>query len=198
MRLIFFYLFLSACSHRTIVCNDEVPPNGKPSVLVIGDSVSIGYTPYVRMNLPDYEIVHNRCNAMDSNNGVEWIDVWLRQREKWQAVTFNHGIWDVVRTNTPIPTYKDNLRYIGKKLLALHVSIVFFTTTQINEPSDRDVYNAAAREVMNELGIPVSDLGAFSDTMVGLHLPGDPLHWTPEGSEALGDFVTDTLNTMLH
>lgn len=197
-KMIFSLLFLvlTSCagSNSTPVVSD---------VLIIGDSVSIAYTPYAQKELPDLKIVHNYDNARNSDHGVNMIDTWLNQSPTWKLVTFNHGIWDMSDSwLVSIPQYKKNLRAIGLKIKARSEKVIFFTTTHIpvNEPytQGRNVadLNNAAIEVMNEIGIPVYDLNAVSNTITHLHRNGpaqDDVHWDPAGSEILGKFVADSI-----
>lgn len=199
MQILTLALMVTACAKKddTEACMKSSTPNGKPAILVIGDSISIGYTPYVASAFPDYEIVHNFCNAQGSANGREKIDIWIAQRPKWEAITWNHGMWDVIKYFTPIETYKENLRAEGAKLLAVGVPVVFFTTTDAPGFFKRDDYNQAAIEVMAELSIPVADLGSVSEGIMALHVTPSDVHWNAEGSEVLADFVVQTLQSML-
>ena len=50
----------------------------QPNVLIIGDSISLGYTPHViRMMQGKARVVHNRGNAQHTGTGLKKIDNWL-------------------------------------------------------------------------------------------------------------------------
>jgi hypothetical protein len=52
----------------------------KTKILIIGDSISLGYTPFVKKMLEDKAIVsHNKGNAQDSGYGLENIESWIQE-----------------------------------------------------------------------------------------------------------------------
>jgi hypothetical protein len=66
-----------------------------PRVLIIGDSISIGYTPAVQRHLDGVaEVIHapgnNAYSAFGLANASEWVG-----HGGWNVIYFNHGIWDV-------------------------------------------------------------------------------------------------------
>ena len=66
-----------------------------PLILIIGDSISIGYTPYVQeMFQGRAEVVHHKGNAQHTGTGLEKIDEWLGN-ESWDLIHFNWGLWDL-------------------------------------------------------------------------------------------------------
>jgi len=67
----------------------------KPSVLIIGDSISIGYTPFVKEELANKaEVFHNPGNAQHTGTGLKKIDEWIGE-ENWDIIQFNWGLWDL-------------------------------------------------------------------------------------------------------
>lgn len=65
-----------------------------PRVLLIGDSISMGYTDDVREMLKGIANVHRPpLNCMYSAYVAENIEKWLA-KGKWDVVHFNAGIWD--------------------------------------------------------------------------------------------------------
>jgi len=142
---------------------------------------------------------------MGSANGRRVIDTILSQRPVWSVVVFNHGAWDIpARDGTSAPQatslteYVENLRVIGARMLLKSDRVVFVTTTEVSAPftgfnnADVAAYNAAAVQVMGELGIEVLDLNAVSSGITGLH--SDGLHWTDAGSQVLSQSIVNYLN----
>src|SRR6266540_1933513 len=162
-------LLLMACGHTKekdpYPCdNVNTVDDARPDILVIGDSISIGYTPFVQAALPGYDVSHNYCNAMDSKNGVNKIDLWLSQRPSWGAITFNHGLWDVASwIRTSDSNYRANLTSLARKIKASTTKPLFILTTEIpiNTPYRSNAraleLNAIALDVMNTEGVPVLD-----------------------------------------
>ena len=62
---------------------------GLPRVLLIGDSISIGYTVTVRKELAGLANVHRIPeNGADTANGLKKIDAWLGD-SRWDVIHFN-------------------------------------------------------------------------------------------------------------
>ncbi len=174
----------------------------KPGVLIIGDSISFGYTPFVKSTITSADIVHTFCNAETSTHGVHWIDRWLAYRDHWSVVTLNHGLWDVP-AGTPLSDYSYNLHYEVLKIQAHADHVIFFTTTAVApgytifSNSDIDIYNAAAVDVMNSLGVQVVDLNAVSKTIPELHIDPTNVHFLPLGYKTLADTVSPSIQGLL-
>src|SRR5689334_20865727 len=65
---------------------------GLPRVLLIGDSISIGYTVTVRRELAGKaNVLRIPENGADTANGLKKIDEWLGQ-SKWDVIHFNWGL----------------------------------------------------------------------------------------------------------
>ncbi len=68
---------------------------GLPRVLLIGDSISIGYTLKVRDLLKDQANVHRiSTNGGATDFGLEKIKSWLGD-SKWEVIHFNWGLHDI-------------------------------------------------------------------------------------------------------
>src|SRR5512133_119554 len=71
----------------------DVP--GLPRVLLIGDSISMGYTLPVRTLLAGKANVHRPPeNCGDTARGVKSLDKWLGDG-KWDVIHFNFGLHDL-------------------------------------------------------------------------------------------------------
>lgn len=169
---------------------------GLPNVLIIGDSISIGYTPHVRPQV-SANVIHNLCNAQRSSDGLRRIDSWLAQRDHWDLVTFNHGIWDITETQTP-ENYYFNLKEIGKKIQAKSAKVIFFSTTVLPnvDPARFSAFRNAAAQAMSELGIQVYDLETFSQSIINLQ-NADKVHFYGQGDKELSNFVAQAINQNL-
>ena len=181
-----------------------------PRVLLIGDSISIGYTPHVTERLSGMlEVEHHPGNAGHTGNGLARLGEWLGE-EEWDVIHFNFGLHDLcwrtpgksdknkesgVLTSSPA-RYRENLTEITRRLAETGAQLVFATTTPVPEgepgryAGDARRYNAVAREVMAEAGVPVNDLfalvaGRMEELARG---PGD-VHFGEEGNVLLGEQV---------
>lgn len=131
-----------------------VPDPKLPNVLILGDSISIGYTLDVRSMLAGKANVYHPLSAEGNNaencsgttKGVESISRWLGNR-KWDVIHFNFGLHDlkhVARAGEDTATsnaedprqasveqYRQNLEPIVKTLRATGARLVFATTTPV-------------------------------------------------------------------
>lgn len=182
---------------------------GLPRVLLIGDSISMGYTLPVRRLLEGKANVHRiPANGGPSKNIVNY-DKWLAQG-KWDVIHFNHGIHDLKhmpdgKRQVEPADYEKNLREIVARLKQTGAKLIFATTTPIPPPplkpertfGDVKEYNVIATRVMKELGVPVNDLyGWMLPEFERYHKPSD-LHYTDEGSDFLGKKVAAEIGAML-
>lgn len=186
----------------------DVP--GLPRVLIIGDSISMGYTQPVRKLLEGKANLHRiPQNGGPSKQGVAKIDAWLGTG-KWDVIHFNHGIHDAKvmpdgKHQGELPEYEANLRTIVAKLKATGAKLIFALTTPI-PPSplkggrnfgDEKQYNAVATKVMTENGIAINDLHSYMlPRFKELQLPDD-LHYKPEGYDFLAARVAEAITTAL-
>jgi lysophospholipase L1-like esterase len=186
-----------------------------PRVMLIGDSISIGYTPFVRKQLCGVVEVHRPPeNCGSSGQGVAalntWFDAAAQGAERWDCVHWNFGIHDIKcpqrdgQNATPLEVYKENLREILRRLRPLAKQIIWCSTTLSPEsasgapPEDFTRYNEVARSIMEEAGgVRVNDLWAFSlPRLAALQLP-DNSHFSPEGSRTLATQVVAAIKQAL-
>jgi len=178
-----------------------------PTLLIVGDSISIGYTPHLAELLAGrFRVIHHPGNATDSNN----LDVnppeYLAARPDAAWVQFNCGLHDIKRhpelthTQVPLPVYRRNLDAIIESLQAAPVRPIWASTTPVlddrhraKKPFDRresDVtkYNAAAAEIMRAHDIPINDLheAAVAGGIEQL-LADDGVHFTEAGYRLLAE-----------
>jgi lysophospholipase L1-like esterase len=168
-----------------------------PRVLLIGDSISRGYTLAVREKLAGKANVHRapaNCGAVGL--GLRKLDVWLGDGD-WDVIHFNFGIHDQA---TPVAKYSRQLELLVRRLKKTGATLVWASTTPIpGNPakgvSDNSIValNAAAAKIMAEHGIAVDDLySAIAPHTDQLRLPGD-VHYVEEGYQFLGSCVAESL-----
>jgi len=187
-----------------------------PRVLIIGDSISIGYTPAVRKMLEGKAVViHNPGNAGHTGRGLEQIDAWLGKGH-WDVIHFNWGLWDLAYrpggskgrgldkkqgTQTWSPTeYEDHLRRLVKRLEATGAKLIWASTTPVPEGEPGRIvgddlkYNAVAAKIMQERGITINDLHAhIRPRAAEFHTAKGNVHFTPAGSEYLARKVAESV-----
>ncbi|MBL7140399.1 MAG: SGNH/GDSL hydrolase family protein [Planctomycetes bacterium] len=187
---------------------EDVP--GLPRVLLIGDSISMGYTPPVRELLKGKANVrHPPVNCGPTTLGVAQLDAWLGEK-KWDVIHFNFGLHDLKYINdkgalvavadghqqVPIDQYRKNLEEIVTRLKKTGAALIWASTTPVPEGAagrvkgDAARYNAVAAEVMKKHGVTVNDLYGFALERLDKIQQPKNVHFTPEGSKALAELVT--------
>ena len=181
-----------------------------PKILIIGDSISIGYTPFVAELLKRKTIVvHNPGNARDTEYGLANLTQWL-QMEDWGLVHFNWGLWDLRHddglespSRVPLPQYKKNLSDLVARLKASEAKLIWATTTGVPAGAARRIpgteieYNQVAAEIMEKNSIPTNDLYALMRADLGKYQIPANVHFYSNGSQAMGIQVANTLLTAL-
>ncbi len=192
-----------------------------PRVLIIGDSISLGYTRLVRERMEKTAVItHNPGNAKHSRYGVTSLDAWLKSGT-WDVIHFNWGLWDLCyrhpdsksqghrdKVNGTIETsledYRKNLDTLVLRLKETQAELIWASTTIVpageagRRVGDDVAYNAVAKKVMAKHGVVINDLHALTkgfakELFVG---PGD-VHYKKAGSEKLADQVTQSILTGL-
>jgi hypothetical protein len=172
-----------------------------PRILLIGDSVSRGYTLPTRAALAGVANVHRApANCGPTLAGLKNLDVWLGEG-KWDVIHFNFGIHDRA---TPPADYVKRLEEIVARLEKTGAKLVWASTTPIpDNPAQKQTArsivdrNALAAEIMRKHGIPVDDLfAAITPRLATLQNPND-VHFTAAGYDFLGAQVAAALRSAL-
>ena len=136
IRSLALFLFAGACFGQPNPAFREVQDvPGLPRVLLIGDSISIGYTEPVRVELTNKANVHRIPeNGAATIVGVKNIDNWLGS-SKWDVIHFNFGLHDLRlddgKHQVPLPDYETNLRTIVQRLQKTGARLIWATTTPV-------------------------------------------------------------------
>ena len=181
-----------------------------PRVLLIGDSISIGYTLPVRELLSGKANVHRiPANGGPTTNGLANLTKWVGNR-KWDVIHFNWGLHDMKymadgTQMVPPPEYEKNLRELVSRLKATGAKLIWASTTPVPEGklnperrfTDAPIYNDIAKKIMDENGIAIDDLYAFAQPQLSkIQKPAD-VHFTTEGSRALAKAVAASIEKTL-
>jgi lysophospholipase L1-like esterase len=180
-----------------------------PRVLLIGDSISIGYTVPTRKLLAGQANVHRVPeNGGPTTQGVARLDKWLGAG-KWDVIHFNWGLHDIKldtgKHQVPIDDYERNLRDLVTTLKRTGAKLIWASTTPVPEGklspkrSNEDViaYNTVAKRVMQEKGIAINDLYAFALPRLKQMQRPVNVHFTDEGSAALAEEVAKAIRAAL-
>ena len=208
MRLALATLLLAAAQEKDPAFAPVTDDPKLPRVLLVGDSISIGYTLPVRRLLEGKANVHRIPeNGGPTSNGTAKIDKWVEG--KWDVIHFNWGLHDLKlvdgKHQVSLEDYGKNLRELVKKLKATGAKIVWASTTPVPEEKtnpprkaeDVPRFNEAAKKVMDENGVAIDDLYAFAlPKLKEIQLPAN-VHYTPKGYEALAGEVAKSIQAAL-
>jgi acyl-CoA thioesterase-1 len=196
----------------------DVPDQaGLPRVLLIGDSISIGYTLPVRARFTGRANVHRPGeNCGPTIFGLARLDTWLGAGP-WAVIHFNFGLHDLKYLDdqgnyvtsdrghavATLEQYEKNLRAIVARLHRTGARLIFATTTPVPAGTlgrverSEQAYNAVALRVMHELGVAVDDLGSYAQAhQAEIQLPQN-VHYTSAGYTALAGLVADSIEKSL-
>lgn len=192
---------------------DKTSQHALPRVLIIGDSISIGYfEPTVELLKGKAIAHHNPGNAQHTANGLKRLKEWLGEA-KWDVIHFNHGLHDLKyvdengkntsiekgRQQIPIDQYEKNLEAIAKELKKTGAKLIFATTTpvpdgtQIRAKGDAKRYNAVAEKVMSKYDIAVNDLYSFALPRLKEIQREQNVHFNQHGSYLLAEQVAKSI-----
>jgi lysophospholipase L1-like esterase len=187
-------------------------------VVLVGDSIRMGYEPRVRKHLSDVAVVWGpKQNGGNSVNLLGLLHLWTEHRQP-DLIHFNCGLHDLrtifqgsKETVVPLDHYRRNLHTLIRIMRErTQATLVWASTTPIiDEDAHREHakwldfdrsneqvlrYNEVAREVMEIEKVPVNDLYAVVCTHGPASLQnGDGVHYSEAGSRILGDAVADFL-----
>lgn len=189
----------------------DVP--GLPRVLIIGDSISMGYTLPVRKLLEGKANVHRVPeNGGDTANGIAKLDKWLSVNgsNKWDIIHFNWGLHDlkVVKDGHQVSPeqYEKNLRELVARMRATGAKLIWATTTPVPEGKvspvrrNEDVlrYNQIAAKIMADESVIQDDLYAASLAHQKEWQRPANVHYTDQGSKALAELVHQAILKQLN
>jgi acyl-CoA thioesterase-1 len=192
---------------------------GLPHVLIIGDSISIGYTLPTRALLQGKVNLHRiPTNGGPTTKGLSEIDKWLGIR-KWDLIHFNWGLHDLKfmgkdGTNlvpkeeggivqVPLPDYEKNLDLLVTRMKKSAKQLVWRNTTPIPAGSkaryvgDSVKYNQAAARIMKKHGVSTLDLYTPSKQNMKAWMRVADVHYFPAGSQALAEIVAEDIKKRL-
>lgn len=212
--------FTPEADKKKLIDKVEIDPN-LPKVLILGDSISMGYTNMVRDGLKGKaNVVRPKDNCGDTVIGLKKLDGWLGDKD-WDVIHFNWGLWDLCyrdpnsdkagnrdkvngKISVPVADYEKNLDQLVTQLKATGATLIWASTTPVPEgevgrvAGDDKIYNETAARVMQKHGVAINDLHALSSGFEPKMFirPGD-VHFTTEGSKKLADQVVAKISAVL-
>ncbi len=199
---------------------------GLPRALLLGDSISIGYTDFVIGMLWGKVSVArplnpkgNYENCEGTTKGIAKIDDWLGNGD-WDVIHFNFGLHDLKHVDgktgrnsrnpqdpqqATLDQYEKNLQQIVAKLVATKAKLIFATTTPFlanpggpwRDADQPQKYNEVAIPIMKRNGVAIDDLYGFALPHINEFFPRGDVHPTKAGSRELAQQVVAHIRTAL-
>ena len=188
-----------------------------PLVIIIGDSIRMGYQPFVQEELRDEaEVWGPTQNGGTTSNVLAYLEEWVIARNP-DIVHLNCGLHDIKKdfgaenNNVPLEVYLENVEQIlGTILEKTKAKVIWATTTPVNEQwhherkgfdrfeADVESYNQEATQIAQKLGVHINNLyevvmKAGRDRL----LREDGVHFAEEGSALLGSAVAEVVRSCL-
>lgn len=192
-----------------------------PRVLIIGDSISIGYTkPTIELLKGTANVERVKANCGDTKRGLQDLERWLGKTD-WDVIHFNWGLHDLCyrhpdsktqghrdkvngTISVPLDQYEKNLEALVKQLEKTGATLIWATTTPVPEGEAGRVvgddlkYNQVAAKIMQQHGIKINDLhqlasGFDASLWAG---PGN-VHFKQAGSDKLAQQVAKEIKAAL-
>lgn len=182
-----------------------------PRVLLIGDSISIGYTLPVREKLKGKANVHRiPQNGGATEVGLEKMKAWLGEG-KWDVIHFNFGLHDAKYNSETTQRasreqYIENLRKLITQMKATGAKLVFATTTPVpmggvlsatRKFDSVEERNKLAVQLMQSSDVAIDDLYATAKPIMEKHGRPNDVHFAPEGYEVLATAVAASIEGAL-
>jgi lysophospholipase L1-like esterase len=163
-------------------------------VLLLGDSIRMGYEPLVREALAGIaEVVAPAENGRFAKYTLWGVNLWIKELGRPDVVHWNNGLWDIHRESpmteplTPVDEYLNTLGRIVTEIRRTGAAVIFATTTPVAEGSvgrsneEIDAYNRAAVSMMTKNQVAVNDLYSLVKADLAGNICADKAHLSEKG-----------------
>lgn len=174
-------------------------------VLLIGDSISVGYRSAVHSRIKDryYVSAISTSKAVDNPNFVKEIDFLAREEEfEYEIVHFNNGLHGFHLSDAD---YEKGYDAAVKSLRAAfpNARLMLALSTPIADPEDPSAYdeknavvlrrNRVVEKIAAKYGLEVNDLYSVADAHPECRNPHDGYHYRQQGYDFLADQIASVL-----
>ena len=213
-RLLITSLLITTISCPALFAAEPPAESALPKVLIIGDSISMAFTPHVVQQLDGKAVVkHHKGNAQHTDTGLRKIDQWIGKTQ-WDIIHFNWGLWDICYRHpkskvqgrrdkvngtltTTLEQYEKNLDELVSRLKKTDAKLIWAHTTVVPDKEagrfvgDDEKYNEVATKIMRKHDIIINDLHSLSREFPAdlFSEPGN-VHYTQDGYRKIAQQVT--------
>jgi len=167
-------------------------------VMLIGDSIRLGYQPKVSELLKDTALLIGPAdNCRFSAFTLFNLSAWVPDND-YDVIQWNNGQWDTChmpdgKIHTPLSNYLEIQERIAWILLRKTQRLIFATTTPVwpeqftggsihpRRNEDITAYNSTATELLGKLGVEINDLYSPLAPDVKRYISEDMVHLTEDG-----------------
>lgn len=187
------------------------------NVLILGDSIRIGYDKSIRKSLEGIARVEfPEDNCRFASYFLRHFHEYMRafEGEKIDVIHFNTGLWDCLRLfgeepHTPLDVYAYYIERICVRIkkLAPRAKVIFATSTAVlSEKMSDDFkryneeieeYNRTALEIVEKHGFAVNDLYPISKNLPESSHSDSVHYYTKEGTEAFAKPTLECISQAL-
>ncbi len=220
-RVLTWVTFLVVCVSGNFVSAQQ---SSLPRILILGDSISMGYTPFVVKELTGVASVSRPTkngkpeNCAGTSYAIQNIERWISESNEPAIIFFNFGLHDLKhedasgKASNDLETgrqaepekYREQLTQIVERLERTQAKLVFVATTPVpngvkpyRSIGDPLQYNAIARTVVEPRGIDVLDLYTPVLEKIAIWQKPANVHFNPEGSSQLAKLVATKARLLL-
>lgn len=187
-----------------------------PRILLIGDSISMGYTLDVRQLFKGKANVYRiHGNGGDMTRFLGNYARYLGAGTNWDLIHFNWGLHDIVRQDAskaynssakPRFTEAEYVQHLEQCVAILKSTgahLVWASTTPVPPDAagrvtgDEVARNALAAALMQREGIEINDLYSLMKTNANLHAGPGNVHFTGGGYQVLAQQITKVIEKKL-
>jgi len=182
---------------------DNMDDTASPRVLLIGDSISVGYGPTVIEKLAGKFRVDRLSNSRAINDPFHLKETMNVVNDvRYSAIHFNNGLHGC---HLSLEEYAAGLRYFVQMLRheSKGAALIWASSTPVTRGNDVNKLepkvnglvikrNAAAAKIMKELNVPINDLYSLV-VGKGEIRAADGYHYQEAGSKLMGDAVAKSL-----
>lgn len=183
-------------------------------IVLIGDSIRMGYDKYVKDALEgSAEVYYPDENCRFAEYVLRYAHEW-KEKGNWgddvDLVHWNAGLWDALELFgdeplTPIPYYSEAIKRIDKRLRMLFpkAQFIFATSTNVSEKMGRpefmrhnatiEKYNEAAVTALTGTDTVINDLYPITASVPDSYRSDWVHFYTPEATELIGGKVLSAI-----
>ena len=183
-------------------------------IMLIGDSIRMGYDEYVKNALQGVaEVSYPKENCRFAEYVLRYAHEWkseLKLDSDVDLVHWNAGLWDALELFgdeplTSLSYYENAIARIDKRLRMLFpkAKLVFATSTNVCEEmsipeftrhnSTIEKYNCAALSALSSTDTVINDLYSLTAALPRSYRSDWVHFYTPEGTEAIGGRVLEVI-----